>query len=197
VQLLPTRTPPYGKRWKVFLRLISAMFDLYFKPGMGKARNRQVIAANRKARCENPDGPVAEPQHPVLRVDQQQIGFEVAFPMVAPFSPQRMVTIFSRAAVCRPREGRRRVLTPLPVRVDNSRFSRAYSRGGRRWFAQSSAFKSAIKSETLRNEGSPPWRASCIAAAVAALGAFTSKGRDFSAATRVSRRELRRRRKGP
>src|SRR5260370_35859590 len=53
--------------------------------------------------------------------------------------------------------------------------------------AQSSAFKSAVKSETLRKEGNPPSRASCIAAAVVAFGAFTSKGRAFSAATRVSR----------
>jgi hypothetical protein len=34
------------------------------------------------------------------------------------------------------------------------------------------AFKSAIKSETLRNEGRPPFRASCVAAVVAALEAM-------------------------
>src|SRR5450759_5608057 len=61
--LLPTRTPPMVAV-KVFLRWISAMFRVYFKPGMGKARGLGVIAVNQKARCADPDGRVVEPPHP-------------------------------------------------------------------------------------------------------------------------------------
>src|ERR1700676_5109458 len=40
------------------------MFKPYFKLGGGKARGMVVIAVNQKARCRNPDGPVAQPQYP-------------------------------------------------------------------------------------------------------------------------------------
>ncbi len=100
--------------------------------------------------------------------------------MIAPVSLPIHGRDFSQVEDCRRPVARRQTSGVLQFTTMLPAFFRAYSRCGRRWFAQSSAVKSDIKSETLRNEGRPPLRASRIAAAVAALGVFTSKGRDFS-----------------
>ena len=70
-------------------------------------------------------------------------------------------------------------MLPLPVALEVA--------AERRLYAQSSAFRSAINSETLLNEVRRPARASFIAAVVVAFGTFRSNGNAFSAATRVSK----------